>query len=410
MRLLEYIFSIKNKGLKKVLTILGIKITFKNKYVQLRAQNEELITQSKTLAVQNKKLADTTKNLIEKTDTLKNDLKNLETKYNDAIAQTNKQFNTYKQNCDKTLALLSREKNLANWKINFLSEYVDCKVLKQQTINQRFFYNGNNYLPNIGAPRTFNEKILWLRENYLKDNPLTDFITNKLSFKRYIEEKLGQGHTIPLLGQWSNPYDIDYNTLPDKFVLKSTWGGDGTQVLIVKDKSKIDIEKTNRKIHEWIVEWGNPYYYGYNTIFKNIKPCIIAEEYLEGLGTEFFDYKIFCFNGEPKIIYVASNWAVEHKMKYYDTEWNELNLKYSDYEDFKQEKPKNLDLMLDVAKKLSKQFPFVRVDFYDLKDKIMLSEMTFTPGGGFGKYEPVEWDYKMGEMLDISYLMEKKHD
>ena len=96
MRLLEYIFSIKNKGLKKVLTILGIKITFKNKYVQLRAQNEELITQSKTLAVQNKKLADTTKNLIEKTDTLKNDLKNLETKYNDAIAQTNKQFNTYK--------------------------------------------------------------------------------------------------------------------------------------------------------------------------------------------------------------------------------------------------------------------------------------------------------------------------
>ena len=244
----------------------------------------------------------------------------------------------------------------------------------------------------------------------MKDNPLTDFITNKLSFKRYIEEKLGQGHTIPLLGQWSNPYDIDYNTLPDKFVLKSTWGGDGTQVLIVKDKSKIDIEKTNRKIHEWIVEWGNPYYYGYNTIFKNIKPCIIAEEYLEGLGTEFFDYKIFCFNGEPKIIYVASNWTVEHKMKYYDTEWNELNLKYSDYEDFKQEKPKNLDLMLDVAKKLSKQFPFVRVDFYDLKDKIMLSEMTFTPGGGFGKYEPVEWDYKMGEMLDISYLMEKKYD
>ncbi len=372
MKLIEKIFSIKNKDYRKIITILGLRFKFKNKLKMLEHKLSSLEKE---------------KNDIQKRLKIQED-RNL--------------------SHSKTVGVLNREKNLANMRFNYLIDKLGQEDLKDIVLQQKFFYTDNEYDLDFKNPKTFNEKIHWLRKHYLLDNSLTDMISDKLQFKTYITEKLGAEYVVPLIGKWEDPRDIDWDALPDKFVLKSNWGGDGTQVWIVKDKSKLDISATLKKLREWISSWGNPYYYAFTPIFKNIKPCIIAEEYVEGLGSKFYDYKIFCFNGKPELIYVASNWVVEHKMSYYDTSWNKLDLIYSNYESFDMPKPDNLDKMLEIAAKLSMEFPFVRVDFFDLKDKVVLAEMTFTPGGGFGRYDPVEWDYKLGEMLDISELMEKK--
>ena len=267
----------------------------------------------------------------------------------------------------------------------------------------------NPYNLNFNNPKSFNEKIQWMSLNYYADNDEIHRIVDKYQFKEYIEEKLGTGYTVPLLGKWNTPNEINYDILPNQFVLKSNWGGDGKQVKIIKNKDKLNITELNKELSKWISFEGNMYYYAFNGPCKKAKPCIIAEEYVEGLGTEFYDYKVFCFNGKAEFVYVTTNWTLsEHMMTYYDTNWNKLDLRYSGYEHLDMPKPKNLDKMLELATKLSKNFPFVRVDFFDLEDKVVLSEMTFTPGGGFGKYDPIEWDYKLGDMLDISHLIEEK--
>lgn len=405
MKFLEKIFSIKNKDCHKIIIICGLKIKFKNKLKALEHKPFALEKENRFLI---KKIFNLQKDL----DLIQTSLKAVSDMMNTEKRDYQKRLQTQEAqilSISKTVGVLNREKNLVNWRFNYLIDKLGQEELKDIVLQQKFFYADNEYYLDFENPKTFNEKIHWLRKHYLLDNPLTDMISDKLQFKSYIAEKLGAEYIIPLLGQWEDPRNIDWDALPDKFVLKSNWGGDGQQVLVVKDKSKLDIPATVKKLREWIAPWGSPYYYAYTPIFKNIKPCIIAEEFVEGLGSEFYDYKFFCFNGAPKMVYVTTNWAQDsHKMSYYDINWEKMDLIYSNYEAFDMPKPDNLDKMLEIATKLSKEFPFVRVDFFDLKNRVVLSEMTFTPGGGLGKYDPVEWDYKLGEMLDISYLTEKK--
>lgn len=304
---------------------------------------------------------------------------------------------------------LRKDNALAHWKINYLTEFVNCEELKDIILNQRFIsiFNNNYYL-NIENPKTFNEKIHWLRKYYLLDNKLTDLITDKLSFKTYISEKVGSKYVTPLLGKWQNSDDINYDLLPDKFVFKSTWGGDGDQVLIIKNKSEMNVDEVRKKLLEWIVPWGNPYYYAFTPVFKNLEPCIIAEEYIDNV----YDYKFFCFNGEPKLFAAANSFIgerINRRLSYFDMDKKRVSLFYSGFLDASLDELYHFEEMKNIATTLSKDFPFVRVDFLNTKDKLYVGELTFTPDGGFRKHTPIDWDHKFGEMLDIEDLMRSKN-
>lgn len=269
----------------------------------------------------------------------------------------------------------------------------------------------NEYELDIDNPKTFNEKIQWMSLNYYAGNDEIHRIVDKYQFKEYIKEKLGDGYTIPLLGKWDNPDEIDYNSLPKQFVLKSNWGGDDYQVKIIRDKTKIDIPTLNKELESWLSFNGNAYYYAFNGSFKDIKPCIFAEEFIDTNNNWMLDdYKFFCFNGKFKLGYVDVRIEGEiGKIYYFDENWNLLPIIYPGHEgDIKYfpKKPANLNEIIKIAEKLAKDFPFARVDFFITKNKLYVGEITFTPSGGLGKYKPVEWDYKMGKMLDISSLME----
>jgi len=386
------LFGLKKEKHKTILYLFGIKFSKNNRCKKLE-------NQFNLLSEENFKLRNELDLLNKEFLKLKNDL--------GKFVKDTKSDNT----------VFKREKNLLKWNYNYLIEKLGLEDLKDLIFKQKFMYEGNTYIPNINSPKTFNEKILWLKKNVYANNPLVTRIVDKITFKDFVKEKLGEGYTIPLLKVWETVEDINYDELPEQFVLKSNWGGNATQVFIVKDKSKINKEELNWKLREWVAPWYGIYYYSFNDVYKNIKPKIFAEKYIKELEEIDSDYKFFCFNGDPAIFYRANNHSSNRNNKeisYYNLNCEKLELKYDHYKPNSQiltEKPEKFEEMLEVSKKLSADFPFVRVDLYSYKNKLYVGEITFTPGGGFGCYSPVEWDYKLGEMLnlnDLSYKMNEK--
>ena len=270
---------------------------------------------------------------------------------------------------------------------------------------ETIMYENLGYFPNLKNPKSFNEKINWMKLNY--DNPIAGRCTDKYEFKNYIKEKLGDGYTIPLFGVYDDVNDIDFDSLPNKFVIKSTVSGSGMGIQIVKDKSKLDIDNLKYKFNNFLADWKNIYYSSLPIQYKHSSPRIIIEEYMEQIAGQLYDYKFYCFNGEPKLVYVATDHfpGVVSKISFYDLNWKKLPIKYGLHSNKKTiEKPKNFDEMIRISKILSKEFPFVRVDFYETDEKVYVGEMTFTPGGGYGKYTPTEWDYKLGEWINLDKL------
>lgn len=268
------------------------------------------------------------------------------------------------------------------------------------------FYEEVGYYPDFKNPKSFNEKINWMKLNYY--NPLEDVCIDKYTFKEYIRAKLGEEYVIPVIGVYEDVNDIDFDKLPPKFVIKVTTSGSGEGVEVVRDKSKINIDKLKYKFNNLLQEWNSIYYYCLSRGYKDIKPRIIIEEYVDQGNGQLYDYKFFCINGEPKFIYVA----IDHfsgctsKISFYDLNWNRMDIKYNHHPIIKKtiERPKYYEQMLNISKFLSKEFPFVRVDFFETENNLYIGELTFTPGGGFGKYEPLEWDYKIGEWLDLDKI------
>lgn len=272
------------------------------------------------------------------------------------------------------------------------------------------FYEEVGYYPNFKNPKSFNEKINWLKLNYY--NPIEEICIDKYAMKEYIKDKLGVEYVIPAIGVWDDVNDIDFDKLPNRFVIKVTTSGSGEGVEVVKDKSKLNIDKLKYKFNNLLQEWNTIYYYCFSRGYKNIKPRIIIEEYVEQLTQNDCDYKFLCFNGEVKYFYITNNKVLgkERTVTYYNMDLNRLPCTYYGYKitgPQKLKKTQSFDNMIEIAKKLSADFPFVRVDFYVLDNKLYIGEMTFTPGGGFGPYYPVEWDYKIGESLDLSKINPK---
>lgn len=262
------------------------------------------------------------------------------------------------------------------------------------------------YFPNIENPQSLNEKILWLTQYY--QNPLTTLCADKYRVKDYIKEQLGEGLTVPTIASYDNVYDIDLDKLPDQFVLKVNWGWGGRQVIVVKDKSQADINSIRAKIDDWVQPWNNFYYISYDWGYKHMKPQIYAEKYVEQADGQLTDYKIYCFNGKPVMVLVIADRFGAKKISktFFDADWNLLPVKRPEAGVCPEvERPAAWEEMLKMAQKLAQPFPLLRVDFYLVDGKPYIGEMTFHPGSGFEPFEPREWDYKLGSMLQLPEKM-----
>lgn len=272
-----------------------------------------------------------------------------------------------------------------------------CKQLLINELTPRL-----GYTPNLENPQSFNEKINWLK--LYNTDPRITICCDKYAVKEYAAENIGRQYVLPNIGQWDNVEDIDFDMLPDKFVIKVNWSSGFN--IIVKDKTQLDIEHAKLKLNRWMKPASNSYYDTFNWGYKNMKPIIYAEPYIEQIDGQVYDYKFFMCNGEFKFMFVATdrNNGAGLTHDFFDDKFEYLPFDYGGrlHAKPRPSKPQNYNKMIELAEKLSKPFPFVRVDFYEVDNKVYLGEMTFYPGGGTLFFDPVEWDYRLGEMIDIS--------
>lgn len=264
---------------------------------------------------------------------------------------------------------------------------------------QLIFYLSLGYRLDLVHPRTFNEKIQWLKLY----NRRTEYTTmvDKYAVKNYVAGIIGNDYIIPTIGIWDRPEDIDWNELPTQFVLKTTHGGGNTGVIICRDKISFNrqnaIDKLNRSlkddIYRTLREW--PY--------KNVKRRIIAEQLIEGENGDLPDYKFFAFNGNVKALFVGTERGSGNvKFDFYDSEFNHLDLfQVHPMSGKVLSKPKNFELMKEIASKLSLGIPHVRVDLYNVNGKIYFGELTFYHHGGVTPFHPQKWDHIFGEWIKL---------
>lgn len=247
---------------------------------------------------------------------------------------------------------------------------------------------------NWGKIVTYNEKIQWAKLNDV--TPIKVQLSDKLLVRSWIEEKIGKEYLIPLLGSWEKFEDIDFDKLPNQFVLKTN-NGSGTN-LIVKNKKELNKKEAKRKFDKWMKI--NFAYLGFEMQYKEIKPMIIAESYIEDKQGNLNDYKFLCFEGKVNYCWVDLNRFSDHRRNVYNTKWELQPWRQHYYEntDYQVNKPDGFDEMLQVASKLCSDFSHVRVDLYNVDGKIYFGEMTFTNGSGFEKIYPKEYSIMLGEM------------
>ena len=248
-------------------------------------------------------------------------------------------------------------------------------------------------------PKTFNEKIQWLKLNYRKEEYTN--LVDKYRVKQYITKLIGEEYVIPTLGVWKNVDDIDFKSLPEKFVLKCN--NDSGGIVICKNKKDFDEVKAKSFLKERLK--NNGYWYGREWPYKNVKPCIIAEKYMEdSISKDLKDYKFFCFNGSMEFFDIDIDRFIEHRANYYDRNGNFLPFgkKYCppDYTK-KIEMPKNLGKMIELAETISHNTVLSRIDFYEIDGQVYFGEITFYPGSGFSPFTDEKWDYKLGDMIDL---------
>ncbi len=249
-------------------------------------------------------------------------------------------------------------------------------------------------------PITFNEKLQWLKVYDRK--PIYNKYVDKYDVKEYIRETIGEEYLIPTLGVWDRVQDIEWDKLPNQFVLKCTH--DSGSTVICSDKNTFNKQKAIDKLSVKLRR--NLFWYTREWPYKDVKPRIIAEAYMEDSETgELRDYKFFCFNGQVKLLFIATdrqNASKETAFDFFDMDYNHLPIKNGHpFAEVLPQKPKSFDKMVELAEKLSKGIPHVRVDFYEVDGKPYFGELTFFQNSGLVPIEPYEWDKKMGEWIDL---------
>lgn len=247
-------------------------------------------------------------------------------------------------------------------------------------------------------PKTFNEKLQWLK--IYDRNPFYSNLVDKYEVRKYISEKIGSKYLVPCIGIWEKVSDIDFDKLPDKFVLKCTH--DSHSVVLCSDKSTFDVEKCKKFLKKRLN--NNFYYNAREWPYKNVKPRIIAEEYLFDGCETLTDYKFFTFNGNPKIMYISNDIGTDPRTDFFDMDFNHLSIQMKDPPaEQMPNKPLLFEEMKRVAETLSEGYPHLRVDFYVVNDKLYVGELTFYHCSGFSKIYPEEWDEKLGEYLVLPH-------
>ena len=275
--------------------------------------------------------------------------------------------------------------------------------MDDETYIKKMFKLKMGYELDLNNPQTYNEKLQWLKLYY--KNPECTKMVDKYLSKQYVADIIGEEYVVPLYGVWDSFDEIDFDSLPRQFVLKTTHDCGG--VVVCKDKNTLDKEKAKSFLNKHLAH--EYFYHCREWPYKNVKPRIIAEKFMkdskyqaeEGLT----DYKFFCFDGEPKAMYIATdrfNENEETKFDFFDVEFNHLPFTNGHPNSSKNiQKPEHFELMIELAKKLSEGLPHVRVDFYESEGKIYFGELTFFHMGGIVPFKPEEWDYKFGEWLKL---------
>ena len=281
-----------------------------------------------------------------------------------------------------------------NSRLGFYRYMPDSSYLKKE------YYSRFQRKLSLTDPKSFNEKIQWLKLYDRK--PIYSTMVDKYVAKQYVAKIIGEEHIIPTLGVWDRFDDIDFDSLPDRFVLKCTHDSGG--MVICKDKSSFDKKAARKRIKKCLKR--NYYWAGREWPYKNVPRKIIAEKLLQGeSGEEVKDYKVWCFNGIAKCTMVCRGRFSEEGLHntFYDREWNVMLVKRPSHPiaEIPDEKPINYEKMIEIAEELSQRIPFLRVDFYEVGGKLYFGELTFYPAAGFEGFEPEEWDYTFGEWLQL---------
>ena len=266
------------------------------------------------------------------------------------------------------------------------------------------YYTGKKL--DLKNPGEFNAKIQWIKI-YYRPKILSQLV-DKYAVREYVREKIGAQYLNELIAVYNSAADVNFDQLPDQFVIKAVHGYNFN--LIVSDKRKLNRRNARFKMYKWMSR--NQYWRGgLEWAYKAVKPRLIAEKYLAELGKEdLVDYKFYCFDGIPRFVQIDVDRNTGHKRAYYDPNWNPLPFNNRHYKKVteKLDRPPKFSEMLEVCQKLAKNFPFVRVDLYNLSGRILFGEMTFYPGDGRLEYTPDEYNKIIGDYLKLPEIPENE--
>ena len=284
----------------------------------------------------------------------------------------------------KAIFMMLGARGLLNW----MSDEQYIKILYRQKIGKKL---------NLKNPETFNEKLQWLKLYDRK--PIYSTMVDKYEAKKYVAEKIGQEYIIPTLGVWDSVDEIDFDALPDQFVLKCTHDCGG--LVICRDKSKLDIKAAKAKIEKCLKR--KYYLTSREWPYKDVKPRIIAEKYMQDTKDDALtDYKFFCFDGVPRIMYISKDHGRDPRTDFFDMDFNHLPIKARDpHAEVTPQRPEQFDQMRRLAETLSEGLLHLRVDFYIVNEKVYIGELTFYHMSGMTEFTPREWNVKMGSWINL---------
>ena len=257
----------------------------------------------------------------------------------------------------------------------------------------------------LDNPQTYNEKLQWLKLHDRK--PIYTTMVDKYEVKKYVADIIGKEHIIPTIGIYDKFDDINFDKLPNKFVIKCTHDSGG--LVICNNKAKLNLKSTRKTINNCLRK--NFYWAGREWPYKNVKPRILIEQYMEDpKEKDLKDYKFFCFDGKIGIVLVCTNRPVELEETWLDENFNVIDLREGGHRNRTDlRKPAKFDQMKRVATKLSKNVPHVRVDLYEIKGQVYFGELTFFPAGGLEQFDDESWNDKLGKLINnIPIEREKK--
>ena len=277
----------------------------------------------------------------------------------------------------------------ANGLLNYIPDKTYIKMVFRAETGHRL---------NLDNPQTYCEKLQWIK--LYEQKPIYTTFADKYAVRDYVKNTVGEEYLVPLLGVYNTPAEINWADLPQQFVLKCT-NGCGKNI-ICRDKSQLNIEQSRQKLSMWLKQ--SLFWRGREWGYKNIVPKIICEELIKAEdGKVPKDYKFLCFNGEPRLIQLHTDRYGNYTMDYYDAEWNKTDIRKKGLpcSDYAEKKPMHFDKMLDIARQLSKEATFARVDLYNEQGKILFGEITMYPNSGFAVFTDDKYDYLLGGWINL---------